>query len=305
MIFFFRREFFLFLFHFYLMVFFCMTDTKLQGKMNKEEGTKIMAVSEITTFEVQRQLLDRRVISEEVNVPLETDSSLQTSEGDVVTLNVAEQQNFSGSYVDVQSTYEQTVQDISSVAQAASKYSQTIEGDLNEDELNAIKKLSENIEPIVNDFLSSSPDGLDVEKAIAVLTGNQEIAKEVAVELTNAVMKTLGLESSEVSLGSRVSAGTTSEEVEAPDLNVENIQKVYELATSTVDAELHKQFQVLNTSSKELIINSMNDLMRFFQDKVSQVLEPLKYPVSLDTGEIDLVDAKTQAQSISHPTGPL
>jgi hypothetical protein len=39
----------------------------------------------------------------------------------------------------------------------------------------------------------------------------------------------------------------------------------------------------------------MNDLMRFFQDKVSQVLEPLKYPVSLDTGEIDLVDAKTQA----------
>ena len=147
----------------------------------------------------------------------------------------------------------------------------------------------------MNDFLSSSPDGLDVEKAIAVLTGNQEIAKEVAVELTNAVMKTLGLEFSEVSLGSRVSAGTTSEEVEAPDLNVENIQKVYELATSTVDAELHKQFQVLNTSSKELIINSMNDLMRFFQDKVSQVLEPLKYPVSLDTGEIDLVDAKTQA----------
>ena len=177
-----------------------------------------MAVSEITTFEIQRQLLDRRVISEEVNVPLETDSSLQTSEGDVVTLNVAEQQNFSGSYVDVQSTYEPTVQDISSVAQAASKYSQTIEGDLNEDELNAIKKLSENIEPIVNEFLSSSPDGLDVEKAIAVLTGNQEIAKEVAVELTNAVMKTLGLEFSEVSLGSRVSAGTTSEELEAPDL---------------------------------------------------------------------------------------
>jgi hypothetical protein len=220
---------------------------------------------------------------------------LQTSEGDVVTLNIIEQKNLSDSYAGAQSEYEQRAQDISSVAHAASKYSQTIEGDLNEDELNAIKKLSANIEPIVNEFLSSSPDELDVEKAIAVLTGNQEIAKEVAVELTNAVMKTLGLESSEVSLGSRVSAGTTSEEVEAPDLNVENLQKVYELATSTVDAELHKQFQVLNTSSKELIINSMNDLMRFFQDKVSQVLEPLKYPVSLDTGEIDLVDAKTQA----------
>ena len=243
-----------------------------------------MSVSEITTFDIQRQLLDRRVVSEEVNVPLETDSSLQTSGGDVVTLNVAKQQSLSDSYVDSQSEYEQTVQDISSVAHAASKYSQTIEGDLNEDELNAIKKLSANIEPIVNGFLSSSSDELDVEKAIAVLTGNQEIAKEVAEEFTSAVVKTLGLESSEVSLDSRVLTGATSVEAEALDLNIENIQKLPELVTSTVEAELQKQFQVLNASSKELIVNSMNDLMRFFQEKVSQVLEPLKHPVSLDAG---------------------
>ena len=243
-----------------------------------------MSVSEITTFDIQRQLLDRRVASEEVSVPLETDSSLQTSGGDVVTLNVAKQQSLSDSYVDSQSEYKQTVQDISSVAHAASKYSQTIEGDLNEDELNAIKKLSANIEPIVNGFLSSSSDELDVEKAIAVLTGNQEIAKEVAEEFTSAVVKTLGLESSEVSLDSRVLTGATSVEAEALDLNIENIQKLPELVSSTVDAELQKQFQVLNASSKELIVNSMNDLMRFFQEKVSQVLEPLKHPVSLDAG---------------------
>ena len=243
-----------------------------------------MSVSEITTFDIQRQLLDRRVVSEEVNVPLETDSSLQTSGGDVVTLNVAKQQSLSDSYVDSQSEYEQTVQDISSVAHAASKYSQTIEGDLNKDELNAIKKISANIEPTVNEFLSSNSDELDVEKAIAVLTGNQEIAKEVAEEFTSAVVKTLGLESSEVSLDSRVLTGATSVEAEALDLNIENIQKLPELVSSTVDAELQKQFQVLNASSKELIVNSMNDLMRFFQEKVSQVLEPLKHPVSLDAG---------------------
>jgi hypothetical protein len=243
-----------------------------------------MSVSEITTFDIQRQLLDRRIVSEEVNVPLETDSSLQTSGGDVVTLNIAKQQILSDSYVDAQPEYEQTVQDISSVAHAASKYSQTIEGDLNEDELNAIKKLSANIEPIVNEFLSSSSDELDVEKAIAVLTGNQEIAKEVAEEFTSAVVKTLDLESSETSLDNQVSAGATSVEAEAPDLNVENIQKLPELVSSTVEAELQKQFQVLNASSKELIVSSMNDLMRFFQEKVSQVLEPLKHPVSLDAG---------------------
>ena len=243
-----------------------------------------MSVSEITTFDIQRQLLDRRVASEEVSVPLETDSSLQTSGGDVVTLNAAKQQSLSDSYVDSQSEYKQTVQDISSVAHAASKYSQTIEGDLNEDEFATIKKLSANIEPIVNEFLSSGSDELDVEKAIAVLTGNQEIAKEVAEEFTSAVVKTLGLESSEVSLDSRVLTGATSVEAEALDLNIENIQKLPELVSSTVDAELQKQFQVLNASSKELIVNSMNDLMRFFQEKVSQVLEPLRHPVSLDAG---------------------
>jgi hypothetical protein len=243
-----------------------------------------MSVSEITTFDIQRQLLDRRIVSEEVNVPLEADSSLQTSGGDVVTLNVAKQQDLSDSYVDAQPEYEQTVQDISSVAHAASKYSQTIEGDLNEDEFATIKKLSANIEPIVNEFLSSGSDELDVEKAIAVLTGNQEIAKEVAEQFTSAVVKTLDLESSDVNLDNRVSAGTTSVEAEAPDLNIENIQKLPELVSSTVEAELQKQFQVLNASSKELIVNSMNDLMRFFQEKVSQVLEPLKHPVSLDVG---------------------
>jgi len=243
-----------------------------------------MSVSEITTFDIQRQLLDRRIASEEVNVPLETDTSLQTSGGDVVILNVAKQQNLSDSYVDAQPEYEQTVQDISSVAHAASKYSQTIEGDLNEDELNAIKKLSANIEPIVNEFLSSSSDELDVEKAIAVLTGNQQITKEVAEQFANAVGKSLDLESSEVNLDNRVSTGTTSVETEAPDFNIENIQKLPELVSSTVEAELQKQFQVLNASSKELIVSSMNDLMRFFQEKVSQVLEPLKHPASLDAG---------------------
>jgi len=243
-----------------------------------------MSVSEVTTFEIQKQLLDRKVVSEEVNVPLETDSSLQTSEGDVVTLNVIEQKNLSDSYVGAQSEHEQRAQDISSVAHAASNYSQTIEGNLNEDELNAIKKLSANIEPIVNEFLSSSPDELDVEKAIAVLTGNPEIAKEVAEQFTNAVVKSLDLESSEGNLDNRVSTGTTSVEAEASDLNIENIQKLPELVSSTVEAELQKQFQVLNASSKELIVSSMNDLMRFFQEKVSQVLEPLKHPVSLDAG---------------------
>ena len=239
-----------------------------------------MSVSEITTLGIQSQLPDRRIASEEVNVPLEAGSSLQMSEGDVVTLNFAGKQRLSNS-----------------------TYSQVVEGDLNEDELIAIQKLAASVKPIAKEFLSSDPEGLDIEKAIAVLTGNQEVTEEVATKLENTVIETLGLDpSSQANLDNSVAPGAVSVEAEIPDVNVENIRQLPELASATVNAELQKQFQVLNESSKELIINSLHDLMRFFHEKVSQVLEPLKHPVSLATGgeaqvpdEVDPVGIRMQA----------
>ena len=67
------------------------------------------------------------------------------------------------------------------------------------------------------------------------------------------------------------------------------------MASAAVDAELQKQFQTLNESSKALIVNSLNDLKRFFREKVSQVLEPLKHPISLGASAMDLVDTKPRA----------
>ena len=57
-----------------------------------------MSVLEINTSIVQNQPQDRRVASEEVAVSLEAGTSLQTSEGDVVTLSFADKQNLSSSY---------------------------------------------------------------------------------------------------------------------------------------------------------------------------------------------------------------
>ena len=273
-----------------------------KGQIGRK-SVKIMSISEITTLGIQSQLPDRRIASEEVSIPLEAGSSLQMSEGDVVTLNFADKQSFSDSYSEAQFEGGQTVQEISSVARAASTYSQVVEGDLNKDELIAIQKLAANIKPIAEEFLSSDPEGLDIEKAIAVLTDNQEVTEEIAMELENTVIETLGLgSSSQANLDNSVVLGVISAEVETSGVNVDNIRQLPELASATVDAELQKQFQVLNESSKELIIDSLNDLMRFFHEKVSQVLEPLKHPVSLATGveaqvsdEAGLVEIKTLA----------
>jgi len=255
-----------------------------------------MSVLEINTSGVQNQPLDRRITLEEVAVSLEAGSSLQTGEGDVVTLSFADKQNLSNSYNESQFEGDPTVQEISSVARAASKYSQVVEGDLNEDELIAIQKIAAHVEPIAREFLSSDSEELDAGKAIGILTGDQTITEEVGTELGNTIVKTLGLEvPSQVNLDNPAQSESVAVEAKNPDINIENIRQLPELASAAVDAELQKQFQVLNESSRALIVNSLNDLMQFFQEKVSKVLEPLKHPISLATGEMDLAEAKPQA----------
>jgi len=54
------------------------------------ESLKIMPVLEINTSIVQNQPPDRRVEPEGASVSIEAGTSLQTSEGDVVTLSVAD-----------------------------------------------------------------------------------------------------------------------------------------------------------------------------------------------------------------------
>ena len=255
-----------------------------------------MPVLEINTSIVQNQLPDRRVEPEEASVSIEAGTSLQTSEGDVVTLSVADKQNLSNSYNESQFEGDPTVNEISSVARAASEYSQVVEGDLNEDELTAIQKIAVHVEPIAREFLSSDPEDLDVEKAIGILTGDHKITEKVGIELGNTIVKTLGLESSsQVNPDNLVESESTTVEAENPDINIENIRQLPELSSAAVDAELQKQFQTLNENSKALIVSSLNDLMRFFHEKVSQVLEPLKHPISLGVSAMELVDTKPRA----------
>jgi len=255
-----------------------------------------MSVLEINTSIIQNQLSDRRVEAEVTSVSIEAGTSLQTSEGDVVTLSFADKQNLSDSYGEAQFEGDPTVNEISSVAQAASEYSQVIEGDLNEDELVAIQKIAAHIEPIAREFLSSDPEELDVEKAIGVLTGDHKVTEEVGIELGNTIVKTLDLESSsQVNPDNPAQSESIVVEAQNPDINIENIRQLPELASAAVNAELQKQFQTLNESSKALIVSSLNDLKQFFREKISQVLEPLKHPISLGVGVINQADTKPQA----------
>ena len=122
-----------------------------------------MSALEIVTFGTQKQLLNERTEPKEADIPSESEISLQTSEGDIVTLGFTDEQSLSQIHGKSGSEVE-TVREISSIAHAASTFSQVVEGELNEDELVAIQKLAEKIEPIAKEFLSSDPEELDVEQ---------------------------------------------------------------------------------------------------------------------------------------------
>ena len=224
-----------------------------------------MSVAEVTTIGIQKQLLNERTEPQEANTAPEIDVSLQTSAGDVVTLSVADEQGLSQSYSEGQFEDGQTIQEISSIAQAASTFSQVVEGDLNEDELVAIQKLAAKIEPIAKDFLSIDPEQLDIGKAV-----DMALPEAVSVE------------------------------TETPDFDVENIRQLPTLVSAAIDAGFEKQFQALNKTNRELIVSSLSELMQFFREKVVQVLEPLRHPSSLTEGETQVpaeVDLVAQPQA--------
>ena len=242
------------------MLFFFNADKMRKKRINGEgEFPKIMPVSEVVTFGIQKQLLNERTASEEASVLSEVDVSLQTSEGeDVVTLSLSNEQGLSQPPGEAQFEGDQTVQEISSVAQAASTFSQVVEGGLNDDELAAIQKLAAKIEPIAKDFLSSNSEELNLEQAV-----DMALPDVVSVE------------------------------TEASDFDVENIRQLPTLVSTTIDAGFEKQFQALNETSRELIVSSLSELMQFFRKKVIQVLEPLRHPVESETRvpvKVDLVE---------------
>jgi hypothetical protein len=255
-----------------------------------------MHILETDTHIAQNQSPNGRFEREEVSTSIEMSVFSQVREGDVVILSFLDKQSLSNSYGGTQFKDNRAVQEISSVARAALEYSHIIEGSLNEDELIAIKQIVAHVEPIAREFLASDPEEVNFEKLVGVLTGDQEVTEKFGVELGNATLKALDLESFSQGKPDNIVKPESIEVVsEKPNINVENIRHVPKLAILAVETELQKQFHTLNESSKALIISSLNELMRFFHENVSKVLEPLKHPISLGTGEVDLLDTKPQA----------
>ena len=97
-----------------------------------------MEISEVST---QYPAFDRRSYSASISLAFATDLSLRTEEGDLVNISFQNEQSLTESESQTRFADGVAIREISSVAVAASRYSISVQGDLNDEELEAIQRL--------------------------------------------------------------------------------------------------------------------------------------------------------------------
>ena len=111
---------------------------------------------EIPNSPVANQFNQHFGFKESAGIYNSTNLTFQTREGDLVTLYSDNEFSYSGSAKKTRFEDGVTLEEISVEARAASQYSISVQGDLNEEELLAIKELTLKISPVVKGFFEQS-----------------------------------------------------------------------------------------------------------------------------------------------------
>jgi hypothetical protein len=231
-----------------------------------------MAIPEIST---QTPTYDRRSYSASVQASFTGGLSLKTTEGDLVDISFANEQFLAGSESQTATADYGTVKEISSLAVAASRYSLTVQGDLNEEELSAIQRLVDQVGPIARSFFAQAE--FDLQSVAGVLAGSLGVVDEIQLELERVISTTFSYQEIssnqpvEISDPGAVASGGFSQE----PINTDAIRNLPELVFSALGAELEKQAAQL--PKEETILRSLNDLMALLQEQLGQFLKPLDH----------------------------
>ena len=191
---------------------------------------------EITEINLKRPPREERSNTSSVSASVSSELNIKTQEGDLVRLSFSGEQSLKESSKQSELQDLQSHQEISLVAQAASNYSVSVQGDLNEEELAAINKLAAEISPIASEFFANAV--FDFESSSQVLEDNLSVIQEIELSLQRTIVASFSsqkvTEMPEASLSSEnVEAALTNP---APALETEGIRDFPALVQATFDA---------------------------------------------------------------------
>lgn len=269
---------------------------------------------EVQTVSQPQVLLDHRALEAEVGVMNSANLGVRTAEGDVVQLSFSNEFNFSGSKSETRQDGAVT-QEISTTAQAAARYSLAIQGDLNEDELAAIKELAGKVEPIATEFFQSGK--FNVDKAVNSLGSSLGTLEEIALKLEQTITATFSVQQTQVTQPPPPPSGgvpkdapelkaanvDASQLLQGPEgknfLNYPKVKDITELALSVIDSEFPARGAEVFGS--KAIVRSLRDLMQFLRDRITSSLEGVNsaetQPESPSESQADSAESSEPAET--------
>jgi len=241
------------------------------------------------------QAIQQLKSSSVVGYSVASELNVRTQEGDLVSLSFSNEQSLSESRTQTQSEEFDSFQEISTEAKAVYSYSISVQGDLSEDELEAINKLAAEISPIANEFFSSGK--FDFDESGDVLVANLGVLQEVEISLERVIVAAFS--TSTFTQLPQGEGGLVPQDVEAAlnnpasSLDTEGIRDFPALVQATFDAVFEEE--AAKIPETDSILRSLNDLMNFIRQRLSEtygsesVELPPEAPITSD-GVIDVVE---------------
>lgn len=231
---------------------------------------------EVQTATQPNILFDQRAVDAQVAFQSAGDLSLRTREGDLVNLSFGNEFEFAQSQRET-SEGGVVTQEISTVAQAAARYSLSVEGDLNEDELAAISALAEGIAPIAEEFFLNGE--FDFDEASETLRASFGQIQEVELRLERTIAATFAFEQTQVTGPVSQKGGENSvipeidpaalNELGQSDgfLNFPNVRDITNLVLSVIETEFPEKG--LEVFGSKALVRSLREFLDVLRDRVT------------------------------------
>lgn len=249
---------------------------------------------EVQTATYPNAVVDHKAVEAQVGLLTTGDLNLKTREGDLVSLSFGNEYQYAQSR---QETVEEGVvtQEISTVAQAAARYSLSIQGDLNEDELNAIKALAEGVQPLAEEFFQSGE--FDFNAATETLTASLDQLDAVELRLERVISATFAFQQTRVTeQPSNENAAQPVPAVQPPIdpeqfnslsqsdgfLNYPKVRDITNLVLSVIETEFPEKG--LETFGSKAIVSSLKEFLDVLKERLTQALEGAQ-PADAGNGE--------------------
>ncbi|PIQ98131.1 MAG: hypothetical protein COV67_00490 [Nitrospinae bacterium CG11_big_fil_rev_8_21_14_0_20_56_8] len=225
---------------------------------------------EIQNLNQQTPFLDYSALQGKVDVSNSTLLKLKTKEGDLVTLTSSSRNSIEGKQGEAQSGNGEVVREISAAAQAASKYSISVQGQLNPDELDAIQQLVDRVSPLADQFFAGGQ--FDFQSSANALTGSLDQLQEVELQLEQTVEATFsGVRFQGNPPPPTPSQGQAGGTAQPGPIPASNIRDLAALVLSAVDSEFSRKAAELTGSNQTL--KSLKDLMDLLRERLAETVQ--------------------------------